>query len=257
MDLSFLDERQNEAFDQEYHSETELAHKLTLIRRNFPDGPKTILDIGGGNGKFMDSMLNGLPEAEGYVVDVSRSLLAKNCPHPRKHLIQGSLEHLPELVSGRSFDVITINWVLHHLVGPDYRQSIRNTEQALVLATRVLSRSGLILVAENQFDGFGGINAPSHIIYAITHVANRPFVHLARRYFNTAGVGVCFQSKRGWLNLFERCGLRVEHHYEREPWRFSLSKQLLLNCLLLKEWRHGHFALRPNRRSGGSGQDGR
>ncbi|HEY2675412.1 MAG TPA: class I SAM-dependent methyltransferase [Steroidobacteraceae bacterium] len=245
MKLAYLDESQNEAFDFEYHSEVELKAKVAFIRDTFPNGPRRILDIGGGNGKFLDGLLAEFPESEGYLVDISRNLLDKNRPNPKKHLIHGSFEDLPRLLPGTTFDLITINWVLHHLVGPSYILSVKNVEQALAMTSRMLGPRGLLFVAENEYQGLLETNVPSHVIYTITRIRNPAVVGLTRRYFNTAGVGVCFQSKRGWFKIFERCGLRVDYYKQHSPWRHGLKKHLLFLALFLRTQRHGHFALRP------------
>jgi hypothetical protein len=85
------------------------------------------------------------------------------------------------------------------------------------------------------------------VIYTITRIRNPAVVGLTRRYFNTAGVGVCFQSKRGWFNIFERCGLKVDYYKQHSLWRHGLKKHLLFLALFLRTQRHGHFALRPRR----------
>ncbi|HEY2464420.1 MAG TPA: class I SAM-dependent methyltransferase [Steroidobacteraceae bacterium] len=245
MELGYLDESQNEAFDYEYHSEVELTGKLAFIRDVFPNGPGRILDIGGGNGKFMDRLLAEFPDAEGYLIDISQNLLDKNQPNPKKHLIHGSFEDLPKLLPGKTFDLVTINWVLHHLIGPSYRRSVENVEQALAMTSGMLSPQGLILVAENEYQGLLESNVPSHVIYTITRIRNPAFVGLARRYFNTAGVGVCFQSKRGWFNIFKRTGLRVDYYLQNSRWKHGLKKRLMFLLLFLRVQRHGHFGLRP------------
>ncbi len=112
MDLQYLSEDQNVSFDEEYHSPKELAQKVLLLRAHFgPDGPATILDAGGGNGTFLDAMLDAFPKANGTVLDVSRLLLARNKSHPRKAVVEASLEQAPALFAGRRFDLITTNWL--------------------------------------------------------------------------------------------------------------------------------------------------
>jgi ubiquinone/menaquinone biosynthesis C-methylase UbiE len=221
-----------------------LKAKLAFIRQAFPNGPSRILDIGGGNGKFMDRLLSEFPQAHGYLVDISQNLLDKNRPDPRKHLIHGSFEDLPTLLPGTTFDLITINWVLHHLVGPNYRRCVQNVEQALVMTSRMLTSSGLLFVAENEYQGLFETNVPSHVIYTITKIRNPAFAGLARRYFNTAGVGVCFQSRRAWLTIFRRLGLKVDFYEQHSRWQHGLKKRLMFLLLFLRVQRHGHFGLR-------------
>ncbi len=109
----------------------------------------------------------------------------------------------------------------------------------------LLTPNGVIVVAENMFDGFGGTNIPSHTIWSITSVRNPSFVKLARRFFNTAGVGVCFQSENSWRRIFGSAGLTVSHHFFGIPWSVSPTRRVAIGFLGLKGPRHGHFLLKP------------
>lgn len=248
MELSFLDEEQNAAFDEDYHLGTELDQKIAALRTLFPDGPRTLLDIGGGNGRFLDSLLNAFPSARGTNVDISELLLSRNAPHPRKAVVHGSAHQLPTLLAGQTFDVITMNWVLHHFVGPSYQASVDNVRSALSMAGSMLSPQGVVVVAENMIDGFLNSDAPSRLIFGITANQNPHLVRFARRWFNTAGVGVCFHSQSGWDRMFRDSALVVRHRYLGEIWATPLHKRLAMVALGIARRRHGHYFLVPERR---------
>jgi SAM-dependent methyltransferase len=243
VDLVLLAEDQNATFDSEYHRPADFAAKVAHLKELFPGGPKSFLDLGGGNGRFLDKMLEAFPEATGTLVDVSALLLSKNKPHPRKRLIEGSLGELDALLGEQKFDVITINWVLHHLVGPSYDACTRNRAAVLTESAQFLTPGGVVVIAENMFKS--PMNAASHIIYAITRVSFPPFVKLARPFFNTAGVGVCFLSEPAWRRQFDSLGLTVVREHFGLPWPCSRATKAALALLLLHERRHGHFYLRP------------
>jgi len=244
VDLLLLDEEQNATFDDEYHSPADLADKVENLKALFPSGPRSFLDLGGGNGHFLDYLLEAFPAASGTLIDISSLLLGKNAPHPRKRLVEGSVADLEQLVGSDKFDVISVNWVLHHLVGSTYETCMRNMATLLSSCVKVLAPGGVIVVAENMFDG--PLNASSHIIYGITRIEHPQFVRLARRYFNTSGVGVCFQSEAAWRSLFADLRLRVVREQFGRPWPVTPVQRLMTWLLLLKDRRKGHFYLRPD-----------
>lgn len=246
IDTLYLAESQNEEFDTEYHSAAELRQKVELIRQYLPDGPRQILDVGGGNGNFIDRMLENFPEAEGVNLDVSKVLLERNSTHPRKELICASVSEARERLGGRRFDVITLNWLLHHLVGPDYETCKRNCVATLQFCSEMLTPQGVIIVAENMFDGYWKTNVPSRVIYEITRIRQPLVVGLAGRFFNTAGVGVCFRSEKAWRRVFAGSSLSVGPYFFGDNWSYARWKQLMLSALFIDSLRHGHFFLRPS-----------
>ena len=243
MELVLLAEAQNATFDKEYHSPEELNRKIAIIRDRFPAGEINILDIGGGNGVFLDALLAAFPAAEGHIVDISQHLLSRNQSNPRKHLIHGSIADLPNLLPDRTFDVITVNWVFHHLVGASYAASLSNQITTLKMLSRMLSEHGILVVAENMIDGYFKTDLPSRIIFGLTTVRNQTFVRAIERYFHTAGVGVCFHSQRRWEALFNRAALSLRHTDIGPIWPRKLKGKFLFLFLFLRSERHGHFVL--------------
>jgi ubiquinone/menaquinone biosynthesis C-methylase UbiE len=242
-----LDEKQNAAFDAELHSREELERKFLLLRQLNADKPFNVLDLGGGNGVFVDQLLSHFPTSSATIVDVSASLLAKNRPSDRKELIHGAMEHLPGILAGRRFDYITANWVFHHLVGNSHRACWENCLQTLMLCKDLLKPNGMLLVTENMFDGYLKGNLPSHVIYAITATRWPWFVRLAKRFFNTAGVGVCFQSQRAWQQMFDQAGFDVVAFQRGLVWSWLRRsfRGMAYHLLLVKSVSHGHFFLKP------------
>jgi ubiquinone/menaquinone biosynthesis C-methylase UbiE len=115
-----LSEKQNACFDTEFHSREELETKLLRLEELSEDRPFNVLDLGGGNGIFVDQLLARFPKSSATVVDISSLLLAKNKPSERKELIHGLIECMSDILAGRTFDFIMVNWVFHHLVGNSY-----------------------------------------------------------------------------------------------------------------------------------------
>lgn len=244
IEVNILADDQAEAFDTEYHSPKELAQKVAALSARFGDEPFSILDIGGGNGRFLDGLLRAFPNAIGTILDVSAPLLARNALNDRKTIVHGSVSELTKILGSNTFDAITINWVLHHLVGNSYDRSRANAVACLRICREHLNERGAILVAENMFDGYLGTNLPSRIIFAITSIQYKPFARVARRFFNTAGIGVCFQSGRSWQRIFNESRLHeAQSCMDDRMWRISASRRIQFIPLCLRGVSHRHFLL--------------
>lgn len=243
LDLVYLAEDQNEAFDTEYHRPDVMVAKLEILRNLFPNGPRNLLDLGGGAGKFSDGILAEFLQTQATVFDVSEMLLRRNTANPRKNVIQGTVADLGTALGDKRFDVIAINWLLHHLVGPTRRACRTNCVETLRACKKLLADGGVIVVAENAFDGPFGLNFPSWLIFEITRIRNPTFVRFSRRFFNTAGVGVCFRSSRNWRGVFAEAGLSAESAFY-QPWLLSKSSRLKVAALGLLYPAQEHFVLR-------------
>ncbi|MGD9125911.1 MAG: class I SAM-dependent methyltransferase [Planctomycetia bacterium] len=214
--MKYLPESQTQAFNVEYMKEDRWLWFKGMVEEHFRDTPIRVLDIGGGNGIFADKILNAFPHAEVVLLDCSENLLKKNTEHPRKHLVLESVENLQEVFAGEKFDVITLNLVLHHLVGMSYRESRKNVLNTLAMAQNILSDDGRIFVCENMYNGLVVDSFPSRCIYKLTSIRNPLVVKLFRRWgANTAGTGVCFQSRKMWHRVMRQVGLKVAR-YEQD-----------------------------------------
>ena len=226
--IRVLDDSQTEAFDVEYMYETRWLKLRALIDRDFPDGRFSLLDVGGGNGNFADLVLHHYPESTAMVVDLSDQLLSKNKPDPRKQVRRGSATELAHIPG--PFDVVSCNWLLHHLVGDSYRQSLTNIEGTLAQCRRLLSPRGRLCIWENRYDGMLLDGVPGRLIYSLTSM--RSIAKLTRALgANTAGVGVCFQSNRQWHHHFDEAGLSVRD--ELDDSKFKAARKLTFTRLVL------------------------
>ena len=245
VEFLLLSEEQNAAFDTEFHSREELASKFLSFGEE--NRPFNVLDLGGGNGIFADQLLARFPNSSVTILDISSLLLASNKPSERKELVHGSIESITDILVGRTFDYIAVNWVFHHLVGSRYRTCRKNCLDTLLRCKELLKPNGMLVVAENMFDGYLGSNLPSRLIYAITRIRWPWFVRLAKRFFNTAGVGVCFQSQRAWQHIFAQAGFEVVVFQPglRWWWLDRSLRGVMFHLLFIKSVSHGHFFLKP------------
>ncbi len=179
------------------------------------------LDLGGGAGRFSDTLLARHPSCRATVGDNSEVLLSRNQPHPRKTVQRVDAWHLAEVLGAQSFDLVFVHRLLHHLVTGSYRESLRLIQSVLEQCALVLKTHGRLSIIENIWDGWPVQSLSGRLLYYAT--SSRIAAPLIRRLgANTAGTGVCYLSDRLLRQFLGRAGLGVEvrqvfaiHHY---PW---------------------------------------
>ena len=226
-------------FDAEYVQSEHWERLRTLIDRDFGQRPFNFLDIGGGNGKFTDQLLEFYPNAQATLLDNAKVLLGRNGPHPRKTLICASVADLGDVCRGQHFDLISFNWVLHHFIMRGYRRTRDTQVEALRQAMTLLSDRGRVSVFENIYSGQLLQNLPAWLVFELTTKKSiAPITRLLGA--RTAGVGVCFGSKKHWDQMIEKAGLRTDNYHPYEPWRVSRFRKVFLH---IGSIRYGHYWL--------------
>ena len=234
-----LADSQVEAFDTEYVDDRRWDAVRVRIDQDFPRGEFRFLDVGGGNGAFSDRLLAHYPRAIGTVLDNSELLLSRNERNARKTCICDSVKHVGHI--GEKYDLISVNWLLHHLVGDSYVKTRQNQLATLKSLRALLTTCGRVSIFENMYNGWLIENLPGQIIYHLTSA--KAIAAIARRMgANTAGVGVCFLSKSEWLSTIREAGLAVVSYVEPDNWVWRMPPmwRILLN---IRERRVGHFWL--------------
>jgi len=238
--LRKLPAKQTAAFDTEYVDEAKWRMVTSCIEESFSSLSFNFLDVGGGNGRFCDRVLEAYPRSTAVLLDNSQHLLSRNTPHPRKAIAPHSVERIDSLFSEK-FDLIFFNWVLHHIVADSYTTSRRAISRTLERCAKHLRHGGRISILENLYDGLLVDSLPSKLIYFLT--SSRMLQPLTARFgANTAGVGVCFLSRIMWQKTIEGAGLKIARFSEDVRWSFPFYKRALLH---LGQIRVGHFWCRP------------
>lgn len=229
MQVKRLDRSQLAAFDMEYVGDNKWVGIRACIDRDFADRPFSFLDIGGGNGLFADRVLEAYPNATGVVLDNAETLLPRNKDWGnRKRILCGGAEEIGELFADERFDIIFMNWLLHHLVSGSYRATTDNVRRLLQMGGTLLRPGGRISICENMYCGLLIDDLPGHLIYHLT--SSRSLRPLTKRLgANTAGVGVCFRSRRAWSSLIRSAGLEAIEYTGWGPWTIPLAHKLLLH----------------------------
>ena len=207
---SVLTEEQNTYFDHEYVKDEYFENLVSILTRTFPeDAPIRVADFGSGNGLFLDRLLSVFPRATGYGIDISARLLSRNTPDVRKNLVNTSfLQYEP----GFKFDILSLNWVLHHMVSgsvEETRQLIRKTVSHAVAS---LKPGGRLVVFENVLNGLVNDDLSSRLLHRGT--SNKMIAGLTKRMgANTAGVGIYYLGRDSLLGLMKEHGMRLDDEF--------------------------------------------
>lgn len=231
-----LDNAQLQRFDHDLVPDAFFDTITERIDRDFPAGRFSFLDIAGGTGMFANRILDRYPQAVGTLVDNSQQMLDYNAQHPRKSLILSSAEDLDRWTRGQRYDIIFLNFALHHFIVDSYSGTRAMQRKILAMSGGMLAPNGRVSIMEHMCNGALHQNWPSFVIFQLT--SSKRLAKLMRRLgANTAGVGVCFLDHRQWCLEIARASLRVEHYHEAEH-RLSRLHQ---TALLIRSYRTGHF----------------
>ncbi|EGU31060.1 putative methyltransferase [Vibrio ichthyoenteri ATCC 700023] len=232
--VKLLSSEQTQAFDTEYVDDSMFDLVIeALDKYQISQAPFKLMDVGGGNGKYVDKVLNHFARASAILVEPEPSLAQKNRPDERKQVLQSTFQ---SLALPNRLQAVQFNWVLHHFVTEGYQNTCRVQQQALRDAYKVLAPGGIVLIFENFYEGALIEDLPSQLIYHLT--SSKVLAPLTEKLgANTAGVGVCFHSARFWRQQLTQAGFAniSEHHC----YDFSALSRLKRIGLTLEKQRVG------------------
>jgi len=206
--VKLLDSNQTQSFDTEYVDDYLFSIVVKAVDQYLTNIDKgEVIDVGGGNGMFIDRVLDYYPNFSATLVEPESTLLHKNSSRDNKKLIESTFQDFPE--SPKSTDLITLNWVLHHFVGCNYSNTYQLQLQALKKCYNLLKPGGIVFIFENFYEGKWVNDMPGSIIYHLT--ASSLMKEVTKKLgANTAGVGVSFHSRNTWINMLKESGFQIE-----------------------------------------------
>jgi hypothetical protein len=223
-----LDNQQVLNFDTDYIQHDDWSKLCEYLLILFPEGDFRFLDVGGGNGVFCDKVLNAFPRSTAVLLDNSEYLISLNRQSERKKIICDSVENVDQLFQEELFDVVFLNLVLHHFVSNNYKATYKNVTDTFFHLRSILSPRGCVYVFEDFYNGMIFDSLSGYLIYILT--SNKMLAGLTRRFgANTAGIGVCFRSRKQWEKIIKKCGYKIIHEGESHSFRWPLWKRILLH----------------------------
>jgi ubiquinone/menaquinone biosynthesis C-methylase UbiE len=181
-----------------------------------------ICDVGGARGRFLQEVAEKATHPfEGTILEVDESY-RERVVSPDFAFVHGSVvdNDLPEA----SFDFVTFQHVLHHMVSDTLAHSRALQEESLAAMLR-LTKPGGFLIFEEQTNRVAPF---ARLVYLLSRAANS--ADLRWRFFDVGGVVVSYLTPgeiRAWVER-ERARGRLEVESEEftpwdMPWRWKLT----------------------------------
>lgn len=234
-----LSTEQIKAFHHSGFVEDQVRDFMSLVGAASDDDAE-VLDVGGGCG-FFAQRLNALTGRKVRVMDTDPESVDACRRAGVEATIGDALQPQVRLAGG----VITLNLILHHLVGRSERVTRGLQAQALGVWR---NQARAIFVNEYIYESYFG-TLSGWMIFLITR---NPLLSLIGRMVatiapslkaNTFGVGVRFRAHREWLALFEAAGFAVKSTVVGADEPISAPRRLLL----IKHIRRDSFLLEPRK----------
>jgi ubiquinone/menaquinone biosynthesis C-methylase UbiE len=206
----------------EYEEELSRDWMLDRILERI-DGPGlSVCDVGGARGRFLEALASrSRHPVEGTILEVD----GRHRDHVVSsdfHFVEGSV--VDNDIPDGSFDFVTFQHVLHHMVSDTQANTRALQEQSLAAMLRI-TRPGGFLVFEEQANRVAPF---ARLVYWMSRTANRS--NLRWRYFDVGGVVVSYLTPREIGAWVRGATARGELSVEAEaftpwdmPWRWRLT----------------------------------
>jgi SAM-dependent methyltransferase len=233
-----------DAFDTPEGTAEQLQHFKTMLGYTH-ESVFSLLDVGGGTGFFASAVQNEFPHAAITILDLDESSVRKGIASGLNAL-HGSIINPPTEIRGKTFDVVSFNLMLHHIIGDDEPSTYELQRRALEQGLKLMSNEGKMFVHEICYEGRLLRDLSARLIYGIT---SSRFIGAAIRVMgkaiaalsaNTAGIGVRFRPSHAWMTLASKAGLSLVSGCKGEPEQHSWMRTLFL---LIREVRRHSWVM--------------
>jgi SAM-dependent methyltransferase len=205
----------------------------SIIESIAPPEPR-VLDVGCGSGKFILGLTERGVVESGVGFDISQGMLPDEDTSGVK-FFQASATSIP--IRSGTFDIATINDVLHHLVGPSRAESRANAVDCLREALHSVDDSGFVVITEQFYEGpVGNSSLTAQLVF---WALNR-FDTLASYLDQDAveGLRVSFYTREELRDIIREAGGSIESTTVSE-----LEDDSILRKILIQQRGRIHFVV--------------
>ena len=174
--------------------------KLGLLKELAQPGD-SLLDVGCGNGYFIDRALAETNISWAYALDVSMAMLALNKKLPNKYLCLASALQMP--FQPRSFTFVHFDAMLHHVVGTSRKSSVQQSCVVIQDCVALAKNDGFLVLTERCVDS----RISSIIIFYVLKFLSK--TRLAGLFKIASGLVVSFLTPDEFLSGIRAAGARI------------------------------------------------
>lgn len=222
-----------EKYDKKTALEDIARYRKVLDGYHGRDGLR-VLDIGGASGNFALAVSEYLgQDVEVFVLDSTEYPTWQDESYSSKiNFIRASVEELGSVFGdGVTFDLIFANRVFHHFITKGWLKTLRGMDEVLGQIRGRLADGGTLCVKDHFYNGAVFDSAASFMIYTLTTCKIPAVAKVVQKNgAHSAGVGVCFQSEKMWLDRIKKNGFTVDEVDPQPYKRLSKKKRLVLLC---------------------------
>ncbi|MGI0014315.1 MAG: class I SAM-dependent methyltransferase [Nitrososphaera sp.] len=204
------DQNNSQYFDLHFHdhsySEDPRAYDdfIDHVKKHFEGTEFSVLDVGCGKGTFLRRMNEAFPRWHLTGIDTSDNMLASTQQHvPDGQFYNMSAFEIDQL--GRTFDIVHMGSLLHHLIGPTRKASMGIALRMMELALSVTSRGGLVVIDEPRYESYLHTELTASIIFYSLKILNKLRIDVSQHFPEIQlGLEVSFFSERQLTKMSRR-----------------------------------------------------
>jgi hypothetical protein len=144
---------------------------------------------------------------------------------------------LDKLFEKETFDIVFAKYVFHHFIRKSWKSSIEGMKSIIKQINYILKENSYLCIVDSFYNGFLGDTSASKAIYTFTTCKIPILINIFKKLgsHSAGGGGVCFLSKKIWLDIISYGGFLIDELEEPAPTKLKWYMHV---GALLKTWNH-------------------
>jgi len=171
-----------------------------------------ILDIGGSRGYFALNVKEYFCNTDCDVTVVDNTRFDTWTDFSKRiTFIEASVDDINKIFPEDTVDIVFANRVFHHFVRDDWRKTLEGIDQIIKKIYKIIRGNGILCITEHFFNGLLIDSFSGRLVYEISSSRRRTIIAQCKKIrVESAGVGVCFLSKKIWIKKLTDNKFKIE-----------------------------------------------